>query len=213
MTTDIKMENLSLISTIVQPSDMERIIAIANEIEDTMQKRQVFRTDTEARLSVLNDGSFPTKASKYWQSVREQAVMFEQLALMNFEMRRCFVNLKKLQRAMKDSKDALEIEFIQIEIDECNFKLANLRTVAKDRVREIFMWSQIKSELDDGTFDTKDVNTHQPETLRQQLDFRMKSMPEVAAPAEIMNVIGPMATVNAVVKDGKILPYNKLLTL
>ena len=35
---------------------------------------QVFRTDTEARMSVLNDIKFPTPASKYYQSLREMNV-------------------------------------------------------------------------------------------------------------------------------------------
>ncbi len=42
---------------------------LLDECRDSWRKRQVFRTETEMRLSVLNDGKHPTPASKYWQAV------------------------------------------------------------------------------------------------------------------------------------------------
>jgi len=32
---------------------------------------KIFRTETEIRVGVLDDGRHPTKAAKYWQAVRE----------------------------------------------------------------------------------------------------------------------------------------------
>ena len=43
---------------------------LKKELEDTHNKAQIYRTETEMRYSVLNDGTFPTSASKYWQCVR-----------------------------------------------------------------------------------------------------------------------------------------------
>ena len=36
-----------------------------------------------------------------------------------------------------------------------------MQLVARDRMREIKLWSMYKKKYDDGSFDTKDVNTHQ----------------------------------------------------
>ena len=48
---------------------------MVDELRDTWTKKQMFRTETEARFSVLQDNRYPTKASKYWQCVREQSVI------------------------------------------------------------------------------------------------------------------------------------------
>lgn len=202
--------NIKLISTITTPAELEQIKKISAEIADTMQKRQIFRTDTEARISVLNDAAFPTRASKYWQAVREQSVMFEQLALMDFEMRRKVIQLKKLKRAWSEANDPLDIESIYIDIQECEFALENVRQVASDRVREILMWSQIKNELDDGSFDTTNVNSHQAQSLKQQLEQRFKTLNPYSNPSEILNVVGPLQTANQLESNGKVLPFGKV---
>ena len=42
-----------------------------------------------------------------------------------------------------------------------------MQLVARDRMREIKLWSQLKKEFDDGTFDTQDVNRHQLDSYHQ----------------------------------------------
>jgi hypothetical protein len=69
-----------------------------------------------------------------------------------------------------------------------------MELVAKDRIRELNEWSKIKNELDDGSFDTQNVNTHQKESLEKQLEFRLNSLGQTASPAEINNVLGPLST-------------------
>lgn len=200
---------LESISEVISQSDKDKIAEIAAELRDTMHKRQIFRTDTEARISVLNDGAFPTRASKYWQSVREQSVMFENLVLMNFEMRRKLIQLKTLNRNLDMTLDPFVRESIEVDIDECKFALDNLQHVAKDRVREILMWSQIKKELNDGSFDTKEVNTHQAVSMREQLEYRLSTLPPTSLPAEVMNVLGPLSTAKALTTEGKVLPFTQ----
>jgi hypothetical protein len=70
----------------------------------------MFRTETEMRFSVLSDNKYPTKAAKYWQSVREQNTHFENLVHLSFDARKNEVEIKKLQRDIKKEKDELEIE-------------------------------------------------------------------------------------------------------
>lgn len=131
------------------------------ELTHAYYSRQIFRTETEARISVLSDLYHPTKASKYWQAVREQTVMLEQLALASFDYRRNELSIKRHSKALTEAADEFAVEEAQINLDECVFRREGLRTTAEDRVRELRMWSMLKAEVDDGSFDTSDPNTHQ----------------------------------------------------
>jgi len=64
---------------ILDPNDVKDFKALTEELRDTWTKKQVFRTETEMRFSVLNDMKYPTPAAKYWQCVREQNVYLENL--------------------------------------------------------------------------------------------------------------------------------------
>ena len=69
---------------ILDPKDVDKFKELTEELRDTWTKKQIFRTETEMRFSVLNDFKYPTKASKYWQCVREQNVYLEQLMQLSF---------------------------------------------------------------------------------------------------------------------------------
>ena len=102
----------------------------------------MFRTETEARFSVLQDNRYPTKASKYWQCVREQNVFLENLMSLSFDYRRAEVKLKRLQQKMDKEEDPLKKELLQIDIDEKIYNKASMQLVARDRMREIKLWSK-----------------------------------------------------------------------
>jgi hypothetical protein len=183
---------------ILDQKDFDRLIALKSELEDTWTKKQIFRTETEMRVSVLNDGKFPTAAAKYWQCVREQNVFFENLMQLSFSYRKNEVEIKKLQRKLQEESDDLELELIQIELEEKIYDRASIELVAKDRVREIDQWSKLKAELDNGNFDTQNVNTHQMESLRMSLENRAASLTSGSSQAEVINVLGPLNTVNRI---------------
>jgi hypothetical protein len=187
--------------SILDQTDFDRLIALKSELIDTWNKKQIFRTETEMRVSVLNDGKFPTAAAKYWQCVREQNVFFENLMQLSFSYRKNEVEIKKLQKKLQDETDELERELIQIEIEEKVYGRAGMELVAKDRVREIDQWSRLKAELDTGAFDTQDVNTHQMESLRMALENRAASLTPGSSQAEVINVLGPLNTVNRIKKQ------------
>ena len=92
------------LAEILDESDFRNLMSIKDELKDTWLKKQIFRTETEMRYSVLNNGSFPTKASKYWQCVREQNVFFENLMILSFEYRKNNVEIKKINRKMEQEK-------------------------------------------------------------------------------------------------------------
>ena len=71
---------------------MKEFKAMTAELRDTWTKKQVFRTETEMRMSVLQDMKYPTKAAKHWQ-VREQNVFLENLMSLSFDCRRMKLKL------------------------------------------------------------------------------------------------------------------------
>ena len=166
------------------------------ELEDTHNKAQKYRTETEMRYSVLNDGRFPTKASKYWQAVREQNVFYTTLRTEAYQYRKLLVEIKKLERSIENEKDDLELELLEIELEEKLWDKSERERMGADRVREIEHWSRIKKELDDGTFDTQNVDTHQKESLKLQLQERAKNLTPGSSQGEMINVIGPLKTID-----------------
>ena len=168
---------------------------LKEELQDTIEKVQKYRTETEMRASVLNDASHPTPASKYWQCVREQNMMYEQLRIQSYEYRRRQAKILGMKDKMKKSKDKYEKMELQVDIEEMEWSLENIKYSANDRVREIKLWSKIKAELNDGSFDTQDVNAHQPESLQLQLSNRMSTLTQGSSQAEVLNVVGPLKTI------------------
>lgn len=176
--------------------DFSEVALLSDELQDTFQKQQIWRTETEMRISVLNDVKHPTKASKYWQSVREQAVFFNNLVTLSFDYRRNEVELKRKKRKLSETKDDLEVEEIEIDIEECLYKRKSMQLQAKDRMREIKLWSKIKKELDDGSFDIKDPDSHQlcsytKQFLRQGIGLAMSPN---ASSGDVNNLLGKLKT-------------------
>ena len=169
---------------------------LKKELKDTHSKVQIYRTETEMRYSVLNYGRFPTKASKYWQAIREQNVFYENLQQESYVYRRMLVEIKKVEEAIAKETDELELELLEIDLEEKIWQKNNIARKATDRVREIEHWSRIKKELDDGTFDTQNVDTHQKESLKLQLQERAKNLTPGSSQGEMINVIGPLKTID-----------------
>ena len=177
---------------------------LQGELQDTIQKVQKFRTETEMRASVLNDASHPTPASKYWQCIREQNMMYEQLRIQSYEYRRREAKILGIKDKIKKSKDKYEKMELQVDMEEMEWSLENIKYSANDRVREMKLWSKIKAELDDGSFDTQDVNAHQAISLQLQLQNRMSTLTQGSSQAEVLNVVGPLKTIANMNKDDTI---------
>ena len=179
----------------LNPQESDYLNDLMVELEENKSKNQIYRTETEMRYSVLNDGAFPTKASKYWQSVREMAVMYKQIKLTTFTYREKLIELQQVQRKINKCNDDLEIQLLEVEVDKINFALEDIKRTASDRVREITIWSGIKKELDDGTFDTKQVNSHQRDSYIKKWENRMATLTQGSSQAEVLNVLGPLSTI------------------
>ena len=200
------------LNNLLDPADVSKFKELTGELRDTWTKKQIFRTETEMRFSVLNDMKYPTKAAKYWQCVREQNSYLENLMNLSFEYRRDEVKLKKLKQKLEKEKDPLEKELIQIEIDEKTYTKANMQLTAKDRMREIRLWSQIKKENDDGTFDKQDVNKHQLESYHKIMLNRKDTLTQASTQPEVFNILGQLKSIEKIKKE-KLLQNNKNNTI
>ena len=161
------------------------------------------------RFSVLNDYKYPTKASKYWQCVREQNVYLENLMTMSFEYRRNEIKIKRLQQKLETEKDPLKKELFHIDLDEKNFAKAGLQLTARDRMREIKLWSKIKKENDDGSFDKGNVNTHQLESYHKIMKNRKATLTAGSSQPEVFNVLGQLESIEKIKKEKGILESQK----
>jgi hypothetical protein len=197
--------NVNFLSNVLDPQDFKQFVALKEEIKDTWHKKQVFRTETEMRMSVLQDAKYPTKAAKYWQCVREQNVFFENLMALSFDYRKNEVRIKRIKKKLENETDPLRVEMLEIQLEEKLYGRANMELVAKDRMREIEHWSRLKKEYNDGTFDDKNVNTHQAESYKYILTNKVKTLTPGSSQPEVFNVVGQLQTLERLEKEGVLL--------
>ena len=196
------------LNNLLDPEDVKEFKAMTAELRDTWTKKQVFRTETEMRMSVLQDMKYPTKAAKYWQCVREQNVFLENLMSLSFDCRRTEAKVKWLEKKIETEQDEYKLEKYKIDLDEARYSLANMQLVARDRMREIKLWSTLKKEFDDGSFDTKDVNRHQLDSYHHIMKNKAETLTSGSSQPEVFNVLGQLKTIERVKKSGEMI-YNK----
>ena len=194
------------LSDILDVEDVKEFKSLIPELKDTWKKKQVFRTETEMRFSVLSDNKYPTRAAKYWQCVREQNTHFENLMHLSFEARKNDVEIEKLRIKIKEEKNKLEKELLQIELEEKIYSKASMELVAKHRMREVATWSKLKKEFHDGSFDDRDVNTHQAHSYKLRLEHQKATLTPGSSQPEVFNVLGQLNTLDRVMREGELLP-------
>ena len=186
---------------LLDPEQVKQFKSLTTELRDTWTKKQVFRTKTEMEVSVLNDAKYPTNAAKYWQCVREQNVFLENLMNLSFDYRKNDVELKQKQKELEEEEDELKKELLKIDIDQKIYGKANMQLVARDRMREINEWSNFKKIYNDGTFDTKDVNTHQLESFGKVFKNKKNTLTQGSSQPEVFNVLGQLQTTERVQQE------------
>jgi len=194
------------LTNILDKEDVKDFKKLIPELQDTWMKKQMFRTETEMRFSVLSDNKYPTKAAKYWQSVREQNTHFENLVHLSFDARKNEVEIEKLRRDIKKEKDPLDKKMKQIELEEKIYGKAQMELVAKHRMREVATWSKLKKEFDDGNFDKNDVDTHQAHSYMLRLQHQKNTITPGTSQPEVFNVIGQLDTLERVIREKELSP-------
>ena len=201
---DIIEKEIPNLNNLLSTEDLNNFKAMTEELRDTWTKKQMFRTETEARFSVLQDNRYPTKASKYWQCVREQSSYLDNLMALSFDYRRNEAKIKYLEKKIVNEKDEYRLTKYEIDLDECRFAKASMEKVAKHRMREIGMWSGLKKEFNDGSFNDKDVNQHQLESYGLQYHEKAKTLNANSSESEIFNVMGQLNSLQRIKKSGEL---------
>jgi len=201
---DIIQKEETHLNNLLEQQDLTDFKGMVDELRDTWTKKQMFRTETEARFSVLQDNRYPTKAAKYWQCVREQSSYLDNLMNLSFDYRRNDAKIKWLEGKIDKEEDEYKATKYQIDLDECKFGKASMEKVAKHRMREIKMWSKLKGEFNDGTFNDKDVNQHQLESYGRQYAEKAKQLTENSSDTDKFNVLGQLQSLQRIRKSGEL---------
>jgi hypothetical protein len=206
-------DDLKAVLDVLKPEEAKIVLALKEELADNWKKKQIFRTETEMRISVLNDAVHPTLGSKYWQAVREQSAHFDGLISITFDLRRNEVKRLRLEKELKEAQEAgddLTVKELEIDLDENLYAKATMAQIAKDRVREVSLWSKLKAELNDGTFNDQDVDQHQAQSYRLALQNRVAALNEQSNSSEIINALGPLQTIERLIQqDGKLVTFDE----
>jgi hypothetical protein len=203
----IQKEETSL-NNLLEKEDLNAFKSMVDELKDTWSKKQIFRTETEARFSVLQDNRYPTKAAKYWQCVREQSSYLDNLMVLSFDYRRNEAKIKWLEKKLETETDDYKLECYKIDLDEKVFSKASMEQVAKNRIREIKMWSKLKKEFDDGSFNNKDVNQHQLDSYHKMYLNKSKTITPGTSETEVFNILGQLQSLERIINTGE-LEYTK----
>ena len=192
------------LNNLLTQEDLSSFKGMVDELRDTWTKKQMFRTETEARFSVLQDNRYPTKAAKYWQCVREQSSYLDNLMALSFDYRRNEAKIKWLEKKLDKEEDEYKATKYQIDLDEARFGKASMEKVAKHRMREIKMWSKLKKEFNDGSFNDKDVNQHQLESYGIMYADKAKGITKGTSEAEVFNIMGQLRSLQRIKASGEL---------
>ncbi len=188
---------LSLIqnSQILTKEDFGKIDLISAELSDAFIHSQIFRTRTEMEISVLDNIKHPTPDSKYWQSNREQNVHFEELVRLSFEHRRNEIKLRQNYESLVEETDSTKKALILVDIDEKEFNRKVMEKIAKDRIREIWNWHEIKERLKKEMLHSlTDCDEHQLVSYALRWIYQTMNMGTGGTPGERNNLIGQLRT-------------------
>ena len=199
----IKKEEIHL-NNLLEQGDLSAFKGMVDELRDTWTKKQMFRTETEARFSVLQDNRYPTKAAKYWQCVREQSTYLDNLMTLSFDYRRNDAKIKWLEGKIDKEENEYKSTKYQIDLDEARFGKASMEKVARHRMREIKMWSKLKKEFNDGSFNDKDVNQHQLESYTRMYAGKAKGITSSTPESEVFNIVGQLRSLERIKQTGEL---------
>jgi len=166
---------------------------------------QKFRTPTEMQVSVLNDFDNPTPDAKYWQLQREVTVQYQEIKHAEFEARKILLDIRKLKLEQnmlkvdgKFNNELDEIEYLkkQVEIEEKEFGLENLKKMTAARVEELRNWKTIQSSLKPQLeYSDSDPDQHQFISYARKFIMQAVALPHSkASAAEAKNILGHLYT-------------------
>ena len=166
-------------SSVLDNDDISSMLKMDKSMQHVFEKRQIYRTETEMKYSVLDELRCPTIQARYWQIIREEFAMFNNLMQISFEYEDLNLNLQLLEIELKEIDDSAKGKIHAMkkrnEIKKLQFESAIMRVMAKDYVRELKLWEKLKAVLiSKGGFDLDDCNADQFETLKKKWENQNK---------------------------------------
>jgi hypothetical protein len=123
---------------------------------------------------------------------------------LSFDYRRNEAKIKWLEKKLDKEEDEYKATKYQIDLDEARFGKASMEKVAKHRMREIKMWSKLKKEFNDGSFNDKDVNQHQLESYGIMYADKAKGITKGTSEAEVFNIMGQLRSLQRIKASGEL---------
>ena len=176
--------------TLLTASDAKKLVDAQPFILSTYTDVPEYRPLVIKLSSVLNDKSFPTADTKYWQCKKEAEVHFTQLVSEIYKYERCMVDIEEMDyiiassehqiasislESVKDSLDPIKLGFelkrVKIKRQEYLFNMKLLEKSIKYRIQEIVDWAAISKKMMEPNckYDTKNYNAHLTEGLYKTL--------------------------------------------
>jgi len=152
------------------------------------------KTTWKVILDGLTWESFDSKAEADNELVRLRSGLEERI-------RKMYKDIEELNEKIKTEKDKFKKKRNQIQLEEKLWGRANMELAGRDRLRELKLWSKIKKELNDGSFDDKNVETHQFVALKKDLEHRVNSLTSNAGPGEVFNAVSQLETAKRLEKE------------
>ena len=76
-----------------------------------------------------------------------------------------------------------------------------MELVAKHRMREVATWSKLKKEFHDGSFDDRDVNTHQAKSYLLRFQRQKETITPGTSQPEVFNILGQLEALEKGLKE------------
>ena len=193
-------------SKILPKDELLKIKGLSKELQNTFDTVQMFRTRTEMETSILNDFKHPTPDSKYWQAVREQNTMFNELVFLSYDYRKTCVELEMLKREIEEEKRYFPQQLLTIEKEKKEFVLLMQERTAIARIKEIIEWSDIKAKLlPNMTASLTDVGEHQLISYTLQWINELSAITDITPTVEVNNVNGKLGKALELCKEKGVL--------
>jgi len=167
-------------SNLIDKDDIDILSKNANTLAHVYLHKQIYRTETEMRYSVLNTVKFPTPAARYWQCMRECDLFFKQLIEESIAYEELEAKLELRQIELDEIKPSRKRNAYMVlkncEIKRLHFQKTDLKLHAKSRCQEIKLWLQIMEEciVDNPDLDCNNVNSHQLESYKKRFEQEIK---------------------------------------
>ena len=123
---------------------------------------------------------------------------------LSFDYRRNEAKIKWLEKKIEKEEDEYKATKYKIDLDEARFGKASMEKVARHRMREIKMWSKLKKEFNDGSFNDKDVNQHQLESYHRMYVGKAKTITNNTSEAEVFNILGQLQSLERIKASGEL---------